>query len=309
MPFDIWDYLPFEQFLDPNKRIYWPYLSLSAFYAFLIICFKKVNINELKTNYWFNDSALNDYLIWIGNHIIQITVFPVLFISSLSLASKLNSYLISTFGYFEYTAPLQEWGIFIYSACYFLLSDFSRFILHYLMHHNTFLWHIHRMHHTAEVLTPITFFRVHPLEMLLFHIRFLLVHGVVTGMFIYTYQDVFNFPTILGASFFVFFTNVLGGNLRHSHIPLSFGIFERFFVSPKQHQMHHSKELDLQQSNYGSFFAIWDRLFSTWKSSKGITKLDYGIKDQPKQSIIKDIFYPVLGVFFDSNKNPDNNKF
>jgi len=298
MQYDIWHYFPFEQFLNPNKRIYWPYLVLSTFYAILFIWFRRTKVKGLTSQYWLNTSTLNDCLIWIGNHILQVTVFPILFISSLSLAAKTNAYLINTFGDFKFVMPFPEWGVIIYSICYFLLSDFSRFILHYLMHHNTFLWRIHRMHHTAEVLTPITFFRIHPLEMLLFHIRFLLVHGIVTGAFIYFYQEVFDFPTIFGASFFVFFTNILGGNLRHSDIPLGFGVFERFVVSPKQHQMHHSKEIGMQQSNYGSFFAIWDRLFSTWKSSKGITEIEYGVNDQTKQSIIKDILYPIFGNLF-----------
>lgn len=298
----VWHYLPFDHFFDPNKRIYWPYLALSVFYALIFIWFSRTQKNGLKINYWFNKSTLNDVIIWIGNHIIQLTIFPLLFISSLSLASRFYHFLNNIFGEFQFGGFPYGWGIVLYSVSYFLLSDFTRFILHYLMHHNQFLWSIHRMHHTAESLTPITFFRVHPFEMVLFHLRFLLIHGIVTGTFIYLFSEIFDFPTIFGSSFFVFFTNVLGGNLRHSNIPIGFGIFERFLVSPKQHQMHHSKELDMQQSNYGSFFSFWDRLFSTWKSSKGVKEIQYGIKEETQQSLVKDLLYPLFGTVFKIKK-------
>lgn len=294
----IYEYLPFNEFFDPNKRIYWPYLALSLLYAILFYTFSKTKIN-FGWKYWFHRSAIVDYVIWIGNHLVQAFIFPALFMSSLSLASTIYRELTNSFGELKTDVFSSNWGIVHYSITYFLLSDFTRFILHYWMHHNNFLWRIHRMHHTAEVLTPITFFRIHPFEMLFFHLRFLLVHGVVTGLFIYLYKDVFDFPTILGASFFVFFTNILGGNLRHSPVPISFGFFERIFISPKQHQMHHSKDLKFQLSNYGSFFAFWDKLFGTWKSSRSIKDIQFGTDAQESQSIFRDLTFP---FYFDKIK-------
>lgn len=288
----ILEYLPFNQFFDPNKRIYWPYLVLCAIYALIFIFFSKYKIKNIGKKYWFHPSAIFDYIVWLGNYALQVAIFPTLFIGSLSLASFFYRYLTSTFGEIQSNVFSSAYGIVYYSITYFLVSDFTRFILHYFMHKNSFLWRIHQMHHTAEVLTPITFFRVHPLEMILFHLRFLLVHGIITGLFIYLYKDVFDFPTIYGASFFVFLTNVLGGNLRHSHIPIGFGFFEKIFISPKQHQIHHSKELKFQQSNYGSFFAFWDKLFGTWKSSGSINNIQFGIQDQKKQNILKDLLLP-----------------
>lgn len=243
--------------------------------------------------YWFHPSARVDYAIWILNHILQTTVLPLIFINSLGLASILYRWMLSTFGEVHSTIFLTNYGAVFYTIVFFIISDISRYALHYLMHHNKYLWNIHRMHHTAEVLTPITLFRVHPFEMVLYHIRYLLVHSIILAVFIYFYHDVFDFVTILGANLFVIVSNVLGGNLRHSHIPIGFGWLERVFISPKQHQMHHSKQLTLQQSNYGSFFAFWDKMFSTWKSSKGIKTIEYGVADQPDQSLLKELVSPI----------------
>lgn len=294
---DFWQYFPILQFTDPNKRIYWPYLLLCVFYALIFLFFSKIKIKNSGIRYWFHPSARLDYMVWIFNHVLQITVLPLLFINSLAIASQLYRWLLNTFGEFHSYNFFPDWcGVIFYSLTFFIITDFSRYWLHFLMHHNRYLWYIHRTHHTAEVLTPITLFRVHPLEMVLYHIRYLFVHSTVTAIFIYIYQDVFDFPTILGASFFVFISNVLGGNLRHSHIPIGFGFFERLLISPKQHQMHHSKQPEMQQSNYGSFFAFWDILFSTWKPSKGIGEIEFGLNDQPKQVLWKEFLYPVIKI-------------
>lgn len=296
---DVFEYLPIHEFADPNKRIYWPYLLLCLVYALLFLVFTKAKVKQFGLNYWFHPSARVDYAVWVFNHILQVVILPLVFINSLQLASLIYNWLLSNFGTFHSNDLDSKWGVVFYALSFFVLSDFSRFGLHLLMHKNKYLWNIHRMHHTAEVLTPITFFRVHPLEMLLGHVRYLLVHASVTAIFIYFYYDTFNFPTILGASFFVFLSNILGGNLRHSHIPIGFGLFERIFISPKQHQMHHSKQFELQQSNYGSFFALWDVLFSTWKPSKDVDEIHYGVSDnQPKQSLSNELVEPILKLLY-----------
>jgi sterol desaturase/sphingolipid hydroxylase (fatty acid hydroxylase superfamily) len=291
---DIQHYLPLDEFLNPNKRIYWPYLLLCIVYALLFLIFSKRKVRSLGFDYWFHPSAKVDYAVWFLNRFLQLTVVPLIFINSLQFASIVFHWLVSAFGEFHSTNLNLKWGAIFYALTFFIASDFSRFWVHYIMHKNRFLWNIHRMHHSAEVLTPITFFRVHPLEMLLGYLRFWLVHGIVTGIFLYVYYDVFSFPIIFGASFFVFFSNVLGGNLRHSHIPLGFGFLERFFISPKQHQMHHSKQIELQQSNYGSFFAFWDILFRCWKPSKGVEEIQFGINEQQKQSFSDELFTPIV---------------
>jgi sterol desaturase/sphingolipid hydroxylase (fatty acid hydroxylase superfamily) len=69
-------------------------------------------------------------------------------------------------------------------------------------------------------------------------------------------------------------------NLRHSHVRLSFGPLEGLFISPTQHQIHHS--IDHEDVNFGSCLAIWDRWFSTLVCSREISvgkKLTFGLKE------------------------------
>jgi sterol desaturase/sphingolipid hydroxylase (fatty acid hydroxylase superfamily) len=220
------------------------------------------------------------------------TVLPLIFMNGIYFAGRVHFFLTEMFGICKIKMFMTSWGIVWYSLVFLIITDFSRFFLHYLLHHNKFLAPFHRLHHSAEVLTPITLYRSHPVEMLLSHVRYLIVYSSVTGVFLYLFNDFYDFPEILGASFFVFISNILGANLRHSNIPIGFGWMEKIFISPKMHQMHHSKDFALQSSNLGTLLSVWDRLFSTWKPSKNIEKIEYGIAGQTEQSFFKELYYP-----------------
>lgn len=288
----MWENLPFRQFVNPEKRVYWPYLALCLVYALIFILFSKNKFKTIRFSSWLSPSARVDYAIWAINSVLQVSILPLSFANGLLFAGKFNRFLVATFGYFDQNLFSPFWGLVLYSVAFVIISDFSRFGLHYLLHHNHFLSRVHKMHHSADVLTPITLFRSHPFEMLLGQIRYLVVYTLITGLFLYFANDYYEFPKILGVSFFIFVSNILGANLRHSNIPIGFGFLERFLISPKQHQMHHSKDYEMQNSNLGSFFSIWDILFSTWKPSKGIKKLEFGIKGQEKQSLWQELIYP-----------------
>lgn len=46
----------------------------------------------------------------------------------------------------------------------YLTYEFAYWLDHYFKHTIGFLWEAHKTHHSAEVLTPITQYRVHPLD-------------------------------------------------------------------------------------------------------------------------------------------------
>jgi len=79
-----------------------------------------------------------------------------------------------------------------------------------------------------------------------------------------------------------FLFNALGANLRHSHIWLSFGSLERWFISPAQHQIHHSSAEADRDINFGTCLAIWDRLFGSHRRAS-ITpiSISFGLTPEP----------------------------
>jgi len=160
---------------------------------------------------------------------------------------------------------------------FFIAEDVSRFALHRWMHVSPFLWRFHTVHHSAINLTPVTVHRVHPVEMSLYYLRGLMVFGLVSGVFLYLFGGQLHGWEILGVDCLGFLFNALGANLRHTPIWLTFGRFERWFISPAQHQIHHSAAVAHYDKNFGTCLAIWDRLGNSWLPAKGQSVREYGL--------------------------------
>ncbi|MBL4683267.1 MAG: TonB-dependent receptor, partial [Nannocystaceae bacterium] len=165
----------------------------------------------------------------------------------------------------------------VYSLILFVGWDLSRFALHWLMHRVPVLWAFHQVHHSAQTLTPLTLYRTHPVETLLYDLRGLLTTALLAGVFLYLFPGRATALEIVGIHALGFLFNLAGSNLRHSHVWLRFGVLERWFIAPAQHQMHHANALALQMSNYGTWLALWDRLAGTWIASTEMAPTDYGV--------------------------------
>jgi sterol desaturase/sphingolipid hydroxylase (fatty acid hydroxylase superfamily) len=160
-----------------------------------------------------------------------------------------------------------------------LVADFGFFIGHYLVHKIPWLWLFHRVHHSAEVLTPITVYRTHPVDEMFGGI----MSGVVAGVFATTYTTLTGEPvqlvTLFGVNVFTFAFFFVAYQLRHSHIWLSYGPLSWIFLSPAQHQIHHSKDPRHWDKNFGFFLSIWDWMFGCLYVPKQREKLEVGLAD------------------------------
>lgn len=291
----ILDYL-----VNSDKRTYWLYILSSIFIAIIYLHF---NQNKKRINYtlklWLHPSAKIDYYYFIFSYLLKITLIVPLVISAKSVALYVNKYLYLNYGFNQITTLSYETIIILYTLSLFIASDFTRYILHRLLHEVPFLWEFHKVHHSAKVLNPLTFYRVHPVENILFGVRYSITVGVVTGIFLYFFGAKISVYEVIGANVFVFIFSTLGSNLRHSHIPLSYPkILEYLFISPKQHQIHHSKKFF--NKNYGGYLAIWDFIFGSLKLSNKVKILKFGLKrEQMKdyESISKIVFTPFKNQF------------
>jgi sterol desaturase/sphingolipid hydroxylase (fatty acid hydroxylase superfamily) len=146
----------------------------------------------------------------------------------------------------------------------FLGYEFGFFVDHNLKHRIPFLWELHKTHHSAEVLTPLTNFRVHPLDSLVLQNNLSIFIGLFAGVARYligkpveTFQfDATNILMVL----YIYLTV----QLQHSQIWIPFtGKLGCLFMSPAHHQMHHSSNPVHFNRNMGASLAIWDWLFGT----------------------------------------------
>ena len=146
----------------------------------------------------------------------------------------------------------------------FLGYELGYWFNHWLSHKVPFLWEFHKVHHTAEVLTPITNFRVHPVYSWIFANILAFSAAVAGGIGNYafgntTYQYAINDTNMILVLFIHTYVH-----LQHSHMWIAFtGALGRVFVSPAHHQVHHSGDPKHFNKNFGSCLALWDWMFGT----------------------------------------------
>ena len=272
------DFFALEYLINPDKRLFWGYLVSSFFIAIIYFYITKKNSRVITSSkLWLHPSAKLDYYYFFLSYFINILLLIPFIISAKTIALGINKYLYLYFDYYENEFFSYGMIIFMYTICIFIVSDFTRYWLHRFLHTIPFLWEFHKVHHSAKVLTPITFYRVHPVENFLFGLRYSFSIGLVTGVFIYLFGAMIDIYMVLGVNAFLFFFSLIGSNLRHSHVPISYGRFiEKWFISPKQHQIHHSrKHFD---KNYGGYIAIWDRIFGTLCLSNSVKVMKFGLR-------------------------------
>ena len=179
------------------------------------------------------------------------------------------------------------------AAILFLVQDFCRYVTHYLHHKSTLLWPFHAVHHSAEVLTPISFMRAHPV----YHI----IQRLIISLFIGVTQAVVLFVLVGQIEFWVIYLNTLafgvylltGVHLRHSHVQLRYGyVLEHILISPAQHQIHHSCDPKHFDKNFGEIFAIWDWMFGTLYIPEHEENLTFGIPGSDGRRVVQP--YPTL---------------
>jgi sterol desaturase/sphingolipid hydroxylase (fatty acid hydroxylase superfamily) len=161
-----------------------------------------------------------------------------------------------------------------------LVSDFCTYWVHRLHHEHEALWPFHAVHHSAEVLTPLTLYRKHPVYDLFGALVHGLAAGVMHGLIMAMFFGPIGVLKIAGVNAFIVALNAAGANLRHSHIWWCFGpVLSRVFISPAQHQIHHSMAPAHHNKNYGEFFALWDWMFGTLYVPAGREQLTFGLAD------------------------------
>jgi len=161
-----------------------------------------------------------------------------------------------------------------------LASDFTTYWVHRAHHESSLLWPFHKLHHSAETLTPLTFARKHPVYDLVRALANALLVGPAQGLVFAMFGKV-SLPLILGVNAAYAIFHWTGSNLRHSHVWLSYGPFlSRILISPAQHQIHHSLAPRHHNTNYGEIFALWDWMFGSLYAPKEYEALEFGVADK-----------------------------
>ncbi len=294
------------QFLsDPSKRIFWGYLLMSVLIAGLIFVIRyrgqwlrQLYHQLLSHRLWLHPSSLLDMKLMCVKALVRVLLFASWIVSSYAIAVAVVKFANQQFEPAHVTALSDSAITILYTFVLFVCSDFSRYFVHRLCHRVPLLWQFHQVHHSAEVMTPLTLYRSHPVENLIFVLRGVVVTGVITGVFFYLFGTKAVQAQVLGVNVLGLLFNMLGANLRHSHVWISYGsVVEHVFLSPAQHQVHHSDHPRHHGANYGSCLAIWDWLGGSLHVAFGQQDLHFGLSDTQLNHDPHTLGSAILGPF------------
>jgi sterol desaturase/sphingolipid hydroxylase (fatty acid hydroxylase superfamily) len=150
--------------------------------------------------------------------------------------------------------------------------DFILYVWHLLNHVIPFLWRFHQVHHSDLDLDVTSASRFHFGEIalaMLVRLQLIFLLGPVIQLFF-----VFDILVVAAAQF------------HHSKIKIPSWmekIVWTLFVPPKMHLIHHSTITEELNSNYGTLFSIWDRLFGTLRTEHRLVKVEIGLEDYRKR--------------------------
>ena len=146
-------------------------------------------------------------------------------------------------------------------AIAFILYDFFYYWMHRCHHEIRILWATHVVHHHGEDFNLATALR-----------------QTSTG---FLWKWIFFAPMIMIGIPGEVFVSVAGVNLVYQfwvhtkHIG-HLGWMEKIFITPMNHRIHHAKNKEYIDANYGGVFIIWDRMFGTYKAEEAEIEPIYG---------------------------------
>jgi len=226
-----------------------------------------------------NDSTLAD----VGYFGFNVFVYGIIFGWAV-LSYKLYSGFVADglTAVFGAVAP-TSWDLtarVIITLALFLAYEFGYWVDHFIKHRVPALWELHKVHHSANVLTPLTVWRLHPLDGVIFSNIVALSLGVTNGVANYLFGTPVTFFSIGDTNIILVVFVHIYVHLQHTHLWIAFtGLAGRVFLSPAHHQIHHSNNPVHFDKNLGSCLAIFDWLFGTLHvPAKEPEPLAFGVK-------------------------------
>jgi alkylglycerol monooxygenase len=165
-------------------------------------------------------------------------------------------WLYQNFAIFSIQSSILSWVVL------FLITDLLWYWYHRLGHKVNILWAAHIVHHQSEdfnftVAARITFFQA------VFRSLFWAIIPILGFR-----PEMITLVLLLHGAYPFFLHTQTIGNL---------GWYEKLFVTPSHHRVHHSSDEKYIDKNFGDVLIVWDKLFGTFVAEDTKLKINYGI--------------------------------
>ncbi|MBX9869544.1 MAG: sterol desaturase family protein [Burkholderiaceae bacterium] len=159
-----------------------------------------------------------------------------------------------------WSLPKDQWWVWVSGL---LLYDFLYYWLHRMGHETNLLWAAHVVHHQSEEYNLTTALRQTS-------------SGGLFGWIFYLPMAVLGFP--LDVFIIIALIDLLYQFWIHTQQIDKLGWFDRVFVSPSNHRVHHAVNDQYLDKNYGGILILWDRLFGTFMEEQANNPVVFGTR-------------------------------
>ena len=162
-----------------------------------------------------------------------------------------------------------------------LLLDLFIYTWHWSVHKIPFFWRFHEIHHLDEHLDTTSAVRFHGGEI----VFATCARAIIIIVCAIPFSSILIFETlVLSAALF-----------HHSNISLPPRIenaLSKVIITPALHWVHHHAVRHDTDSNYGTIFSIWDKIFATNSKTKRTKSLKIGVEKKSDTTFTKLLLAP-----------------
>ncbi len=217
----------------------------------------------------YSETAANVAIFFV-NQALELTLYGSLFVIALYGFELLQPFQI----------PITWWSMILAVV----VADFTYYWMHRIEHEVRILWSFHSVHHSSPEFNFTTAMRLAWIEGLVEWVFFIpmvligfdLVQTTVAIIIVVVYQ-----------------------NWIHTQKIGKLGWLDKVFNTPSVHRVHHGKNPQYIDKNYGGILIVWDRLFGTYEAE--VEPVEFGITDPPNSANpIKVNFYELRQTIKDA---------
>ncbi len=148
-------------------------------------------------------------------------------------------------------------------ALAFLAVEFAYYWMHRASHHIAWMWATHSVHHSAEELN-------FPAAIRLGATGFLSGEWVPFVPLVFFGID----PTVV---FGLLAFDLLYQFFLHTELVPKLGAVEYLFNTPSHHRVHHARNPEYLDKNFGGVLIVYDRIFGTFAEERAEQRPEYGL--------------------------------
>lgn len=246
---------------------------------------------------WTHASTRLDLKLYLVNGVLMLVAYSLFEVTSEAWRDGTHHALAALFGA-RPLLPAPRWLAGTATTVVQVLAlELGYWSLHYAFHKIPAMWAIHRVHHSAEVMTPLSEWRQHPVEFVAFANVLTLSMGASYGAMSWLFGAAAEPFTLFQLNIVLVVHLLTFHHLRHSGVWIAArGGLGRLVHSPAHHQIHHSTDPRHFDKNLGYALSIWDWAFGTLWIPERRGRVNLGCDEPAHTGVVDALVRPVRSL-------------